>query len=102
MHISRPAAWAVRAHRFEAGVERILRSQGATAAPAMVRDLDGIASTFLTDLARDAAMAVREGAGNRFGTVTLMESDAPTPPPLLIDPSGPRPPAGGQADHRQG
>ncbi|MEU5287238.1 hypothetical protein AB0G97_25010 [Streptomyces sp. NPDC020755] len=81
----RPSAL-VGAHRFEAGVKKILRSQGATATPAMVRDLDGIASTFLTDLARDAATIVREGAGNRFGTVTLAESDESAPPPLLMDP----------------
>ncbi|MEU5227275.1 hypothetical protein AB0G55_32405 [Streptomyces toyocaensis] len=32
----------------------------------MVRDLDGIASVFLTDLARDAAMVVREGGERRL------------------------------------
>ncbi|MEU1665758.1 hypothetical protein ABZ547_19505 [Streptomyces sparsogenes] len=75
------------AHRFEAGVKKLLRSQGATAAPAMVRDLDGIASVFLTDLARDAAMVVREGGVKRFGTVTLVMSGepAPAPPPFLND-----------------
>lgn len=50
-----------------------------TAVPAMVRDLDGIASVFLTDLARDAAMVVREGGVKRFGTVTLVTSDEPPP-----------------------
>ncbi|GGX10391.1 hypothetical protein GCM10010297_34970 [Streptomyces malachitofuscus] len=59
------------AHRFEAGVKRLLRSRGTTAVPAMVRDLNGIASVFLTDLARDAAMVVREGGVKRFGTVSL-------------------------------
>ncbi|WP_018567851.1 hypothetical protein [Streptomyces sp. PsTaAH-124] len=48
------------AHRFEAGTRKLLRSRGVTAVPAMVRDLDGIASVFLTELARDAAGAVRE------------------------------------------
>ncbi|MEU6954222.1 hypothetical protein [Streptomyces sp. NPDC045714] len=95
---SRKPSALIGAHRFEAGVKKILRSQGATAAPAMVRDLDGIASTFLTDLARDAAMVVREGAGNRFGTVTLVESDEPTPPPLLIDPL--RTPSARRGDRR--
>ncbi|MFF7769025.1 hypothetical protein ACFZC7_21225 [Streptomyces massasporeus] len=75
----------VGAHRFEAGVKKLLRSQGATAVPAMVRDLDGIASVFLTDLARDAAMVVREGGVNRFGTVTEVTSGEPAPPPLLQD-----------------
>lgn len=36
-----------------------------TAVPAMVRDLDGIASVFLTDLARDAVMVVRQGGARR-------------------------------------
>jgi hypothetical protein len=73
------------AHRFEAGVRKLLRSQGVTAVPAMVRDLDGIASVFLTDLARDAAMVVREGGIKRFGTVTLVMPDEPAPPPFLED-----------------
>ncbi|WP_326754311.1 hypothetical protein OH738_15815 [Streptomyces hirsutus] len=81
----RPSA-VVGAHRFEAGVKRLLRSQGVTAVPAMVRDLDGIASVFLTDLARDAAMVVREGGVRRFGTVTLVMPGEPAPPPLLKDP----------------
>ena len=81
----RPSA-VVGAHRFEAGIRRLLRSRGATAVPAMVRDLDGIASVFLTDLARDAAMVVREGGVKRFGTVTLGASGEPAPPPLLKDP----------------
>ncbi|MER6142085.1 hypothetical protein ABT174_18920 [Streptomyces sparsogenes] len=84
---SRKPSAVVGAHRFEAGVKKLLRSQGATAVPAMVRDLDGIASVFLTDLARDAAMVVREGGVKRFGTVTLVMSDepAPAPSPLLND-----------------
>ncbi|MCX2926118.1 hypothetical protein [Streptomyces sp. NEAU-W12] len=81
----RPSA-VVGAHRFEAGVRKLLRSQGVTAVPAMVRDLDGIASVFLTDLARDAAMVVREGGVKRFGTVTLAMPGEPAPPPLLKDP----------------
>ncbi|MFG2670399.1 hypothetical protein [Streptomyces sp. NPDC048445] len=80
------------AHRFEAGVKQLLRNQGVTAVPAMVRDLDGIASVFLTDLARDAAMVVREGGVKRFGTVTLVTSDerdpSPSPSPSLKDSLG--------------
>lgn len=76
----RPSAVAG-AHRFEAGVKRLLRNRGVTAVPAMVRDLDGIASVFMTDLARDAAMVVREGGVKRFGTVTLVTSDEPDPAP---------------------
>ncbi|MFJ8923505.1 hypothetical protein ACIREK_29005 [Streptomyces sp. NPDC102415] len=82
------------AHRFEAGVRKLLRRQGVAAVPAMVRDLDGIASVFLTDLARDAAMVVREGGVKRFGTVTLVMPGEPAPPPLredsLRDPSARR------------
>ncbi|MFF3175014.1 hypothetical protein ACFVQ0_20605 [Streptomyces sp. NPDC057900] len=81
----RPSAVAG-AHRFEAGVKRLLRSQGVTAVPVMVRDLDGIASVFLADLARDAAMVVREGGVKRFGTVTLVTSDEPGADPSLKDP----------------
>ncbi|WP_244315347.1 hypothetical protein [Streptomyces glaucescens] len=73
------------AHRFEAGVRKLLRSQGVTAVPALVRDLDGIASVFLTDLARDAAMVVREGGVRRFGSVTLTVPGEPAPPPSLDD-----------------
>lgn len=73
------------AHRFEAGVRKLLWGQGVTAVPAMVRDLDGIASVFLTDLARDAAMVVREGGVRRFGTVTVVLSDEPAPTPLPKD-----------------
>jgi hypothetical protein len=51
----------------------------------MVRDLDGIASVFLTDLARDAAMVVSEGGAKRFGTVTPVMSGEPAPPPFLKD-----------------
>lgn len=69
------------AHQFEAGVKRLLRNRGVTAVPAMVRDLDGIASVFLTDLARDAAMVVREGGVKRFGTVTLVTPDERDPAP---------------------
>ncbi|MDH6229139.1 hypothetical protein [Streptomyces sp. MJP52] len=73
------------AHRFEAGVRRLLGSRGVRAVPAMVRDLDGIASVFLTDLARDAARVVREGGVKRFGTVGLVVPGEPAPalaPPL--------------------
>ncbi|MFF0138934.1 hypothetical protein ACFYRN_21135 [Streptomyces sp. NPDC005227] len=73
------------AHRFEAGVKKLLRGQGATVVPAMVRDLDGIASVFLTDLARDAAMVVREGGAKRFGTVIPMMSGEPASPALPKD-----------------
>ncbi len=82
---SRKPSAVVGAHRFEAGVKELLRSQGVTAVPAMVRDLDGIASVFLTDLARDAAMVVREGGVKRFGTVTLVMPGEPAPPPFLKD-----------------
>lgn len=75
----------VGAHRFEAGVKKLLWSQGVTAVPAMVRDLDGIASVFLTDLARDAAMVVREGGVQRFGTVTPAMSSEPAPLPFFKD-----------------
>ncbi|MFJ5776119.1 hypothetical protein [Streptomyces sp. NPDC093094] len=75
----------VGAHRFEAGVKKLLRRQGATAVPAMVRDLDGIASAFLTDLARDAAVVVRERGGRRFGTVSLVIPGEPAPPPSPED-----------------
>ncbi|MFE2334333.1 hypothetical protein [Streptomyces coelicoflavus] len=76
------------AHRFEAGVRKLLRSRGATAVPVMVRDLDGIASVFMTGLARDAAMVVREGGIKRFGSVTLVTSDEPAPPPFPKDALG--------------
>ncbi|MGW7274472.1 hypothetical protein ACWGH5_28560 [Streptomyces sp. NPDC054864] len=80
---SRKASAVVGAHRFEAGVKELLRSQGVTAVPAMVRDLDGIASAFLTDLARDATMVVREGGIKRFGSVSLVMSGESAPPPAL-------------------
>lgn len=100
---SRKPSAVVGAHRFEAGVRKLLRSQGVTAVPAMVRDLDGIASVFLTDLARDAAMVVREGGIKRFGTVTLVMPGEPAPPPRSSrTPSGPVRPRGGQTNHRQG
>ncbi|MEE1930806.1 hypothetical protein V1J52_21885 [Streptomyces sp. TRM 70351] len=83
---SRKPSAVVGAHRFEAGVKKLLRSQGVTAVPAMVRDLDGIASVFLTDLARNAATVVREGGIKRFGTVALVMSGEPAPPPSLKDP----------------
>ncbi|MFJ4467637.1 hypothetical protein ACIP2X_09195 [Streptomyces sp. NPDC089424] len=82
---SRKPSAVVGAHRFEAGVKRLLRSQGATAVPAMVRDLDGIASVFLTDLARDAAMVVREGGVQGFGTGTVVMSGEAVPPPVFKD-----------------
>ncbi|MYS41103.1 hypothetical protein GTY23_07575 [Streptomyces sp. SID5998] len=82
---SRKTSAVVGAHRFEVGVKKLLRSQGVTAVPAMVRDLDGIASVFLTDLARGAAMVVREGGVERFGTVTLVTSGKPVPPPFPED-----------------
>ena len=82
---SRKPSAVVGAHRFEAGVKKLLWRQGVTAVPVMVRDLDGIASVFLTDLARDAAMVVREGGVKRFGAVTLVMSDEPGPPPFLED-----------------
>ncbi|MFI5942782.1 hypothetical protein ACIBCB_21350 [Streptomyces uncialis] len=83
---SRKPSAVVGAHRFEAGVKKLLRGQGVTAVPAMVRDLDGIASMFLTNLARDAAMVVRGGGVNRFGTVALVMPGEPPPPPSLKDP----------------
>ncbi|MGW9368864.1 hypothetical protein ACWGVR_02415 [Streptomyces xanthophaeus] len=80
---SRKSSALVGAHRFEAVVKRLLRSQGVTAVPALVRDLDGLASCFLTDLARDAVMVVREGGVKRFGTVTLVLPGEPAPPSFL-------------------
>jgi histone H3/H4 len=62
----------VGAHRFEAGVKQLLRSQGATAVPAMVRELDGIASVFLTNLARDAALSTRRGDGRTIGSYDIL------------------------------
>ncbi|GLW49416.1 hypothetical protein Stsp02_50770 [Streptomyces sp. NBRC 14336] len=76
----------VGAHRFGTGVKKLLRSHGVTAVPVMVRDLDGIASAFLTDLARDAAMVVREGGVKRFGTVSMTLPGEPDPAPPLKDP----------------
>lgn len=83
---SRKPSAVVGAHRFEAGVRTLLRSRRAMAVPAMVRDLDGIASVFLTDLALDAVRVVREGGVQRFGTVTLEISGEPAPPPFHKDP----------------
>ncbi|MER5778352.1 hypothetical protein ABT144_29470 [Streptomyces sp. NPDC002039] len=80
---SRKPSAMVGAHRFEAEVKKLLRSQGVTAVPALVRDLDGLASNFLTDLARDAVMIVREGGVKRYGTVTPALPGEPTPPPFL-------------------
>jgi histone H3/H4 len=74
------------AHRFEVGVRRLLGSRGVRAVPAMVRDLDGIASVFLTALARDAAMIVREGGVKRFGAVSLVVPVEPAPAPPLKGP----------------
>ncbi|MFE9030823.1 hypothetical protein ACFYOA_31960 [Streptomyces iakyrus] len=68
------------AHRFEAGVKKLLRTQGVRAVPAMVRDLNGIASVFLTDLARDAVMVVRECGAKRCVTGTSVMSGEPAPP----------------------
>ncbi|MCI4146554.1 hypothetical protein ACPCIX_26620 [Streptomyces pseudogriseolus] len=68
----------VGAHRFEPGV-RALRSRQARAVPAMVRELAGIAGVFVTGLARDAAMVVREGGVRRFGSVTLVMPGEPAP-----------------------
>ncbi|MCX5398924.1 hypothetical protein [Streptomyces sp. NBC_00102] len=85
---SRKPSAVVGAHRFEAAIRKLLRDRGAAAVPAMVRDLDGIASVFLTDLARDAAMVVREGGLKRFGTVTLAAHGELTDPPV---PSVPKP-----------
>ncbi|MFJ6692542.1 hypothetical protein [Streptomyces sp. NPDC091294] len=76
------------AHRFEAGVRKLLRSRGVTAVPAMVRDLNGIASAFLTDLARDAAMVVREGGIQRFGAVALVTPGEPADAPFPKDALG--------------
>lgn len=45
----------------------------------MVRELDGIAGVFVTGLARDAAMVVREGGVRRFGSVTLVMPGEPAP-----------------------
>lgn len=95
---SRKPSAVVGAHRFEAGVRKLLRSQGVTAVPAMFRDLNGIASVFLTDLARDAAMVVREGGVKRFGTVTLVTSGEPAPPSFLKD--SPRDPSARRGDRR--
>ncbi|WSI72160.1 hypothetical protein OG599_19845 [Streptomyces sp. NBC_01335] len=75
------------AHRFEAGIRKLLRERGAAAVQAMVRDLDGIASAFLTDLARDAAMVVREGGIKRFGTVALTTPGEPSDPRSSISES---------------
>ncbi|MFF5447567.1 hypothetical protein [Streptomyces sp. NPDC012888] len=85
---SRKASAVLGAHRFEAGVRKLLRDRVTAAVPAMVRDLDGLASVFLTDLARDAAMVVREGGIKRFGTVTVVTPgdpvDAPAPLPESV------------------
>ena len=96
---SRKPSAVVGAHRFEAGVRKLLRSQRVTAVPAMVRDLDGIASVFLTDLARDAAMVVREGGIKRFGTVTLVMPGEPAPPPPFLKDSR-RAPSAREGDRR--
>ncbi|MFD5813035.1 hypothetical protein [Streptomyces sp. NPDC127038] len=64
---SRKPSAVVGAHRFEAGIKKLLRSHGVTAVPAMGRDLDGIASVFLTDLARDAAGSARRNDGRTVG-----------------------------------
>ncbi|MFI6874655.1 hypothetical protein ACIBL6_14550 [Streptomyces sp. NPDC050400] len=82
---SRKPSAVVGAHRFEAGVKKLLRGQGVTAVPVMVRDLDGIASVFLTRLAQDAAMVVREGGIKRFGSVSLGLPEEAVSPPSLDD-----------------
>ncbi|MEV0529672.1 hypothetical protein AB0I66_40270 [Streptomyces sp. NPDC050439] len=74
---SRKPSAMVGAHRFEAGIRKLLRHRGTSAVPAMLRDLDGLASVFLTDLARDAAVVVREGGIKGFGTVTLTRPGEP-------------------------
>ncbi|MFF3217012.1 hypothetical protein ACFYYB_41135 [Streptomyces sp. NPDC002886] len=79
---SRKLSSMVGAHRFEGEVKKLLRCQGLRAVPALVRDLDGLASNFLTDLARDAVMVVREGGVKRYGTVALVLPGAPTPSPF--------------------
>ncbi|GAA2732439.1 hypothetical protein GCM10010360_18630 [Streptomyces nogalater] len=53
------------AHRFEAGIRKLLRSRGATAVPAVVRDLDGIASVFLTGLLKDPLLSLSSRRGDR-------------------------------------
>ncbi|MFH7597385.1 hypothetical protein WDV06_20120 [Streptomyces racemochromogenes] len=80
---SRKPSAMVGAHRFEVEVRKLLRSQRVTAVPALVRDLDGLASNFLTDLARDAVMVVREGGLKRYGTVALVLPGEATPPASL-------------------
>ncbi|MFI7005595.1 hypothetical protein [Streptomyces sp. NPDC050145] len=82
---SRRSSAVVGAHRFEGGVRKLLRSRGVRAVPAVVRDLDATASVFLTNLARDAAMVVREGGIKRFGSVTLMLPGEPASPPAIED-----------------
>jgi hypothetical protein len=81
----------VGAHRFEAGIRKLLRDRGTAAVPAMVRDLDMLASEFLTDLARSAAMVVREGGIKRFGTVTLITPGEPADTPTDEPADTPRP-----------
>ncbi|MFD6421398.1 hypothetical protein [Streptomyces sp. NPDC060198] len=88
---SRKHSAVVGAHRFEAAIRRLLRDRGTAAVPAMVRDLDGLASVFLTDLARDAAMVVREGGLRRFGTVTLIPPGEPAEPRPSVPESLPAP-----------
>ncbi|MEU5665801.1 hypothetical protein [Streptomyces longwoodensis] len=83
---TRTPSGVVGAHRFEAGVRRLLRSRRVRAVPAMVRDLDGIASVFLTDLARDAARVVREGGVERWGTVSPVAPGEPALASLIGDP----------------
>ncbi|MFF8534388.1 hypothetical protein ACN6K9_000117 [Streptomyces sp. SAS_267] len=73
---SRKPSAVVGAHRFEAGVKKLLRNQGTTAVPVMVRDLDGIASAFLTDLARDAVTVVRRGDRRTIGRDDILAATA--------------------------
>ncbi|MFZ4151608.1 hypothetical protein [Streptomyces pseudogriseolus] len=77
----RKSSAVVGAHRFEPGVRALLRSHQVRAVPAMVRELNGIANVFVTRLARDAAMVVREGGVRRFGSVTLLMPGEPAPAP---------------------
>ncbi|MGA5125491.1 hypothetical protein ACPCAG_19620 [Streptomyces pseudogriseolus] len=75
----RKSSAVVGAHRFEPGVRALLRSHRVRAVPAMVRELDGIAGVFVAGLARGAAMVVREGGVQRFGSVILTMPGEPAP-----------------------
>ncbi len=75
----RKSSAVVGAHRFEPGVSALLRSHQVRAVPAMVRELNGIACVFVTGLARGAAMVVREGGVQRFGSVISTMPGEPAP-----------------------